>query len=115
MGMRERRIHHRVRVLLPTLVRARGQMLMAQTENLSVGGVRIALDSPLLENSSVTVSIRNAKRSPKGTEEEIFFATGEVVWCIEDDEAGFLAGIQFTSIEGDGRERLELFIDTFQQ
>ena len=74
-----------------------------QTENLSISGARITVERPLLEGAEVTLDLalkQGAAPSPLRLSLD-----GTVVWCTEDLEAGFQAGIAFAT---HGRDALLL-------
>ena len=89
--MENRRKDNRYRLRLKGFVRFEGRRLRVQTENISVSGARIALDRPLLEGASVTLDLPLSE-DPEARS----ILSGTVVWCTEDMEAGFQAGISFS-------------------
>ncbi len=97
--MENRRKEQRYRVRSKGFVRLEGRKMNMQTENLSVGGARITLDRPLLEGAEVTLYLM--LRQGTATSPLHLCMTGTVVWCNEDMDAGFQAGIAFSSPQRD--------------
>ena len=84
-----------------------GRGLDIESVNISHRGIRINLDKPLLEGTSVTLTMPLNRHLFGGP----FEALGTVVWCSEGMEVGFEAGIalnltQETSI------KLQQFLET---
>ena len=91
--MENRRKEQRFRVRTKGVVQLEGHKVRMLTENLSVSGARISLDRPLLEGAEVNLDLMlKAEDAPFN-----LCISGTVVWCTEDMDAGFQAGIAFTS------------------
>jgi c-di-GMP-binding flagellar brake protein YcgR len=103
--MENRRRQQRYGARLRGHIWAEGQKLSLETLNLSASGVRISLDAPLLEGAEVKlrlqVSLSGSNKS------EPINVNGVVVWCNEDMEVGYQAGIRFDAISEDHRRYLE--------
>lgn len=109
--MKNRRRRQRFLVQVPGKVRAEGQTHAIESANLSVSGVRIVLDSPLLEGADVRISLK----LQNGPGEPIRWTTaGTVVWCQEDIVAGYQAGIRFEGAPEGKPFDLESFLADFE-
>jgi hypothetical protein len=96
--MNNRRKERRYQIKLAGKVRSEGTVHRIETENLSINGVRITLDMPLLEGAEVEIVLRLPGESAE-QKWRPFTTTGEVVWCNEHIVAGFQAGIRFTALQ----------------
>ncbi len=97
--MDNRRQKRRYRARLKGHLWFEGQKVSVETVNLSESGVRITLDMPLLEGSDVRLHL---DVSPNGVMKvEPIVANGVVVWCQEDIEVGYQAGIRFVTLSTD--------------
>ena len=76
-----------------------GRKVAIETVNLSESGVRIVLDAPLLEGADV--KLRLCMSLNRGTQTELITGNGVVVWCNEDMDAGYQAGIRFVTLPDD--------------
>ena len=96
--MENRRREQRYRVKITGRIRSEGEIHRVETENLSVNGVRITLDVPLLEGADVEIVLR-LPGDGTGAKWHPFTTTGQVVWCAEHIAAGYQAGIRFTALQ----------------
>ena len=103
--MENRRRERRYPVKLNGKIRSEGEIFRVETENLSVNGVRITLDVPLLEGGDVEIVLRLPQESAEAAWRP-FSTTGKVVWCTEHIEAGYQAGIHFTALQDERRREL---------
>lgn len=87
--MENRRKELRYRVQSKGIIHAQGHRLRIQTENLSLSGARITSDRPLLEGDDITLDL--PFKGSDGVEN--LQIPGTVVWCAEDMDVGFQAGL----------------------
>ena len=109
--MQNRRKSLRHRVSLKGKISAYGQRISVQVENLSRGGARVSLDTPLMEGSPVEVSFPMALEDAH-CKSGHFRAKGEVVWCNEHMDAGFQVGIRFDEIKKETMELLKTLLES---
>jgi hypothetical protein len=103
--MENRRRQQRYGARLKGYVWAEGRKASVETLNLSASGVRISLDAPLLEGAEVKLRLYVSLNG--STKSEPITVSGVVVWCNEDMDVGFQAGIRFDAISDDHRQYLE--------
>jgi hypothetical protein len=97
--MENRRKELRYRVQAEGVINARGRRLRIQTENLSLSGARVTSDRPLLEGDEITLDLALKDSG----EVKNFKIPGTVVWCAEDMDAGFQAGLSLVPTPEDAR------------
>lgn len=89
-----------------------GEWLSARSEDLSEGGVRLCVDIPLLEGSPVDVELRLPRDGNGSDVGTLFCSRGEVVWCTEDMDVGFQAGIRFSPAPAETVGELRSFLSS---
>jgi hypothetical protein len=104
--MENRRRETRYRIRCNGTVAVDGRKFSMETVNISQGGVRITLDRPLMEGISISIALRLDDVLFDGP----FVSAGHVVWCNEDMEAGFEAGVQLTPSK-DMSKRIGTFLE----
>ena len=110
--MKNRRTEHRRKVSLLGKIRSNGQWHDVRARNMSVGGARIVLDFPLLEGSKVQIAFGLPSDNGDATQLETL---GLVIWCTEDMEVGFHAGIRFSPEVGDTQADLREFLEAYPE
>ena len=110
--MKNRRKEHRYRVRLAGKIFIENRVFQMESENVSVGGVRISLDRPLLEGADVNITLQLGKPENPGSP-GTFTTSGTVIWCQEDILVGYQAGIRFSSQMNTARQRLATFLLAF--
>jgi hypothetical protein len=109
--MDNRRKHFRYRLPLKGRLVVFGQQMRVHVENLSSGGLRASLDTPLLEGSDVEVEL-TLDPDVTQTTGNPFHTKGTVVWCVEDVDVGYQVGIRFGKLDAEAKDVLEKMVKT---
>ncbi len=106
----ENRQHPRYSVALRAEVTLEHQTVGAETENISAGGVALALDLPLDEGLELDVTLILTQDGIEDPHEEPFAIRAVVAWAGPRPSGGALIGLRFIGATADQRHRLERFL-----
>lgn len=106
----EHRKHQRYPVELAAEVDVRGEMLMAATTNLSVGGVGLVCDRALPEGKAFVITLFLTQDGIEDADEEPFETKGMVQWSTEQSSGQWLSGVRFETLAGRQTAQLERFL-----
>ncbi len=108
--MENRRTHPRFHTALSVEVFTGKDVIPAQAQNLSLGGVGIAVDSPLQEQAQVGLSMFLVEDGIEDERTDALNVRGQVIWCTPSDTAGFLAGIRFAPLQAAELQKIQHFL-----
>jgi Tfp pilus assembly protein PilZ len=86
------------------------ETIVAEAKNLSQGGVGVALDMPVREQTVVGLSMFLVEEGIEDETTEPLNLRGQICWCTPTDAGGYLAGIRFANLQSAEQQKLELFL-----
>ena len=115
VAMDERRQHFRYPISLAGEIFQQEQVVAAEANNLSLGGVGFIADTPLLVGSEVTLSLFLLEDGIEDERSSPFQASATVSWCAENRPSGFKIGARFQPLEPAMEDQLKRFIRRLSQ
>ncbi len=106
----EHRRDRRYSVELAAEIDVRGEVLMAATSNVSVGGVALVIDRQLPEGGVVALTLFLTQDGIEDPDEQPFEVRAKVQWATEQDAGGWIAGVRFEKVSDTQRAHLERFL-----
>lgn len=93
-----RRAHPRYQVSLSLEVYTGTDVLYANAQNLSVGGLGLAAGAPIPEQAQVGISMFLVEDGIEDETTAPLNLKGQVIWCTPSDAGGFIAGVRFETL-----------------
>lgn len=106
----DNRKHRRYAVELAAEVEIRGEMLVAATNNVSVGGVGLVVDREVPEGSELAVTLFLTQDGIEDPDENPFEAKAVVAWSAVQDAGTWIAGVRFEKVSPAQAAQLERFL-----
>lgn len=106
----EHRIHPRYPVELAAEVDMRGELLMAATKNVSIGGVGLLSDQALPEGKTVSLTLFLTQDGIEDADEEPFEISAVIAWSTVQDAGQWLTGVRFGDLSPPQKSQLERFL-----
>lgn len=91
----ESRAHRRYSVEVAAEVTVAGRTHAAATQNISEGGVGLALESPLQNGTTIDIALFLTQDGIEDPDEEPFEAKAMVAWTTPGERGVHLAGVRF--------------------
>ena len=113
--MDDRREHFRYPVSLAGEILLDGQVVTAEANNLSLGGVGFITTNPMMVGTPVTLNLHLLEDGIEDERTAPFEASAVVSWCAENRPTGFKVGLRFQSVESAKGEQLTRFIRRLSQ
>lgn len=106
----EHRQSRRYAIELAAEVDIGGDVLVASTQNVSVGGVGLVVDREIPEGTRCGVTLFLTQDGIEDPDEAPFEARAVVAWQAERDTGTWLVGVRFAEVSPAGRAHLERFV-----
>lgn len=106
----ENRKHRRYAVELAAEVEVRGEIVVAATNDLSVGGVGLVVDREVKEGSRLAVTLFLTQDGIEDPDEDPFEAKAVVAWSAVQDAGTWIAGVRFEKVSPAQADQLERFL-----
>jgi c-di-GMP-binding flagellar brake protein YcgR len=104
------RRHPRFPVELAAEVDVRGETVVASTQNLSRGGVRLVVDREMQEGAEIAVTLFLTQDGIEDPDETPFEAKAVVAWAAVQDAGTWIAGVRFEQVTPEQEKLLERFL-----
>ena len=109
-GFKERRKFPRATFTCKIVVALTGQTLIAQTKNISAGGVRIAIEERLNQSDTIDLELFPTKEKSIKCKGRVCWAT-EIINPMESIASMFDVGVEFMDISDTDREYIKEMVD----
>ena len=106
----EHRAHRRYVAEVAAEVSVGPEVVVAATQNVSVGGVGLLSDQPLPEGAEVKLVLFLTQDGIEDPDEEPFEVSASIAWSTENDAGAHLAGVRFGALTEAQRGQLERFV-----
>ena len=83
---------------------------MAETRDISAGGVSVILEQPLQEGSTIALSLILTQDGIEDPSEEPLELQASVMWSAPTESQGAMMGLRYGQLGADQRKRLERFL-----
>lgn len=113
--MREQRRHPRVPVQVTTEISAGDVFVIAETKDLSLGGVSILTDENLVKGRTVFVTLILTQDGIEDPDEEPLESSATVRWTQDRPDGRCLAGMQFGPLTAAQKLQLDRFLSAMSQ
>ena len=104
------RQHPRFRVEVAAELTLGHHIVAAATQNISEGGVGLALERPLEDGAVFDLTLFLTQDGIEDPDEEPFEAKATVAWTAPSDEGNHLAGVRFGQLSPAQRQQLDRFL-----
>lgn len=108
--MENTRQHPRHDISVSVEVFHQDQLLLADGNNLSQGGIGITLDVPLPEKVIIGLSMFLTEDDIEEEKTEPLNVHAQIIWCTEQQPSGFVAGLRFVDLDAAQSQKLKLFL-----
>jgi c-di-GMP-binding flagellar brake protein YcgR len=106
----ESRAHTRYTVEVAAEVTVGGRTYAAATQNISEGGVGLALESPLKNGTTVDIALFLTQDGIEDPDEEPFEAKAMVAWSTPSESGAHIAGVRFGVVSPTQKALLTRFL-----
>jgi c-di-GMP-binding flagellar brake protein YcgR len=83
---------------------------MAETRDISEGGVAVVLEEPLHEGSTIDLSLILTQDGIEDPTEEPFSTKASVMWAAPTEDGQAMVGLRFTGVAAPEAQRLKRFL-----
>jgi hypothetical protein len=108
--MENRRVHQRFNTALSVEIFTGSDVIPAQANNLSVGGLGIILEVPLTVQTQLGFSMFLVEEGIEDERTSPLNVQGLVCWCTQGEAGTYQAGIRFAPLGEEEQARVQLFL-----
>ena len=108
--MESRRQQPRFSVVIAAEIETDGDTLIAETRDISDGGVAVLLREPLAEGSTIELSLILTQDGIEDPSEDPFATSANVMWAAPTEDGRAMVGLRFLKVAPIERKRLERFL-----
>ena len=110
-----RRKHIRYNVAVAAELMLDGDTCAGETRDISMGGVSVAVDRKIKENSSIELALILTQDGIEDPDEEPFETKADVMWNAPSDSGAWMIGLRFSNLGKAHANQLQRFIDALSQ
>ena len=107
---KNRRKHIRYKVAVAAEVLLDGNPCAAETRDISLGGVSIAIEREVKQNSTVELALILTQDGIEDPDEEPIETKADVIWNAPSDRGAWMIGLRFTGLSKEHASHLQRFI-----
>ena len=108
--MDNRRTFPRYQVSLSLEIYTGDDVVYANAQNLSVGGLGVAARTTLPEQGQIGISMFLVEDGIEDETTAPLNLKGQIVWCTPSDAGGFLAGVRFEALSALQHQAIEHYL-----
>lgn len=108
--MDNRRQYTRYAVAVAAEIEAHGEMIEAETRDVSEGGVAVLLSEEVEEGSKVGLTLILTQDGIEDPDEDPYQCDASVMWAAPQDDGRTLVGLRYLSPKPEEQQRLRRFL-----